>query len=64
MEGTPTSTQADPAYGQGGGRAGGFHNISELPLGKLLQISYGKGKKSGEARRDSMVRKLINKGFK
>jgi hypothetical protein len=59
------STAADPAYGGGGGRAGGFHNIDALPLGKLLRTSYGKSKGgSGSKKRSFNVSKLIKKGFK
>lgn len=58
------NTQADPAYGNGGGRAGGFHNIDQLPEGKLLQVTQGRSKKS-KGRKESLVRKLqAEKRFK
>lgn len=58
-------TAADPAYGNGGGRAGGFHNIDELPLGKLLKTKFSPGgklkKKFGGM---GKVAKLRTQGFK
>lgn len=55
------------ASGGGGSNVGnvseGFHNIDELPLGKDLQISYGrkgKKKKSGGGK----LAKLMNRGPK
>lgn len=48
MDTSGLNTAADPAYGNGGGRAGGFHNIDELPDGKLLQPSFGRKSRVGQ----------------
>lgn len=39
----------------------GFHNIDELPLGKLLQASYG-GRSAPKKKLN--VAKMIEKGFR
>ncbi len=51
----------------GGGSSTEFHDISELPLGKLLKVKYDSSKAAQNKRNKKhtkYVRKLLDKGFK
>ena len=58
MEGGSSVPGTGP--GGAGGSPGGFHNISNLPLGNLLEF-----KQQGRAKKKKgLVSKLITKGFR
>lgn len=62
MDGAPASVPGggpDGNYAAGGGSAGGFHNISSLPLGSIF-----KSKQQGRAKKKGPVGKLLERGFK
>lgn len=42
----------------------GFQNIDQLPLGKILQVSYGKKSLGKKKRRSTSISKLLANGFK
>lgn len=51
----------NPDAGGTAGTGTGFHNIDQLPLGKTLQVSYGR--KKGRAKPASLSGKLRAKGY-